>query len=188
MTNLLKASVTNPTQGGPSFSARHRVTRACWIVAWGLLASWTPPPLLPWRRLLLRAFGARIASKANIYGSARIWYPANLTMGDHATLGPGANAYCMDRIVLEPYAVVSQGAFLCGGSHDIEDPHLQLVVRPITIHRRAWIAAEAFVGPGVTVGEGAVLAARAVAVKDLEPWTVYAGNPAKAVKTRNKLT
>jgi putative colanic acid biosynthesis acetyltransferase WcaF len=90
----------------------------------------------------------------------------------------------MDRITLSAHALVSQRAFLCAGTHDISDPEFALTTAPITIGPEAWIAAEAFVAPGVTVGEGAVLGARAVAFRDLEAWTVYAGNPAKPIKRR----
>lgn len=184
MTDLLGASASDSLRGGPSFSLRHRVHRLIWSCTWYLLASWTPPPLRIWRRLLLRTFGAQVSSTANIYGSAKIWYPPNLAMADHATVGPGAKIYCMDRIELGRYALVSQGAFLCGGTHDIEDPHFQLKTRPIRIGARAWIAAEAFVGPGVSVGEGAVLGARACTFRDLAPYTVYSGNPAQPLRKR----
>ncbi|WP_349509023.1 hypothetical protein [Neorhizobium sp. NCHU2750] len=90
----------------------------------------------------------------------------------------------MDQIEIGSYALVSQGAHLCGGTHDIDDPHFQLVAKPIVIGRNAWIAAEAFVGPGVTVGEGAVIGARAVAFRPVEPFAVYAGNPAKLNRMR----
>jgi putative colanic acid biosynthesis acetyltransferase WcaF len=86
---------------------------------------------------------------------------------------------------LEEFSTVSQGAHLCSGTHDIDDPHFQLITRPITIGKTAWIAADAFVGPGVTVGEGAVLGARAVAMRDLEAWMVYSGNPAQPIRRRN---
>ena len=90
----------------------------------------------------------------------------------------------MAKITIEDHAVVSQGAHLCAGTHDIESPYFQTISKPISIKTRAWVAAEAFVGPGVTVGEGAVLGARGVAFRDLEPWTVHAGNPALLIKTR----
>ena len=188
MTDLLQARTSSPLRGGPSFSLQHRLRRLAWNVAWALLASWTPPPLRAWRRFLLRQFGAHLAPTANVYGSARIWYPPNLVMAEHATIGPGAQVYCMDRIELGPYALISQGAFLCGGTHDVEDPHFQLKTRPIRIGAHAWIAAEAFVGPGVTVGQGAVLGARAVAVRDLDAWAIYVGNPAHRVKRRPKFS
>lgn len=188
MTSPLDASKSKPVEGGATFALSHRLFRLVWQLSWLLLASWTPPPLRGWRRILLQLFGARISSSAGIYGTARIWYPPNLHVGPHAFIGPGANIYCMAETRIEAYALISQGAHLCGGTHDILDPHFQLIARPIVIGERAWIAAEAFVGPGVTVGEGAVLGARGVAMRDLEPWTVYRGNPAEAVKPRPLLS
>jgi len=181
---ILDAKTHSPSEGGPSFSLGHRLHRALWTVTWLTLAAWTPPPLHAWRRMLLRAFGARIAPTAHIYPSARIWYPPNLTLEAFACLGARVTCYCMAPIRLEAYALASQGAHLCAGTHDIRDAHFQLIARPIRIGARAWIAAEAFVGPGVTVGEGAVLGARGVAMRDLEPWTVYAGNPATRLGER----
>jgi putative colanic acid biosynthesis acetyltransferase WcaF len=176
--DILDARKSEPWRGGASFALRIRLYRLVWAATWRLLASWTPPSLVGWRRLLLRAFGATIAPTANIYPSARIWSPANLEVGEFACIGPGVTVYSMAKITFESYAVASQGAHICAGTHDIED------VRPIVIGYRAWIAAEAFVGPGVTVGEGAVLGARGCAFQDLEPWTVYVGNPASAIKQR----
>lgn len=180
----LAASVSNPVEGGPTFPLRHRLVRLCWGVIWLLLASWTPPALRGWRRILLRAFGARIASTANIYGSARIWYPPNLEVGPHACIGPRVTVYCMAPIRFDAYSLASQGAHICAGTHDYEDAHFQLRARPIVVRERAWVAAEAFVGPGVTVGEGAVLGARGVAMRDLDPWGVYGGNPAVRMRER----
>lgn len=180
----LAAKDTDALHGGPCFSLSNRIFRAVWIVTWGLLASWTPPPLYAWRRMLLRLFGAKIGRGARIYGSARIWYPPNLEMGDYAILGWKVNCYCQGRIVLDEYANVAQYAHLVSGTHDIDDPSFQLFTREIHIGRHAWIASDAFVGPGVRVGEGAVLGARAVAFKNLDPWMVYAGNPAQPVRAR----
>lgn len=181
---ILDASRTSPVEGGPSFSLGNRLYRALWSVAWLLLAAWTPAPLHRWRVLLLRLFGANVAWTAHVYASARVWFPPNLAMREHACLGPGANCYSIARVEIGPRAIVSQRAHLCTGSHDIRDPAFQLVARPIAIGADAWVAAESFVGPGVTIGEGAVLGARAVTFQDLEPWTVYLGNPAAALRKR----
>jgi putative colanic acid biosynthesis acetyltransferase WcaF len=180
----LRADKFKPLEGGPSFPLRHRAYRGLWIITWFLLARWTPPFMHGWRRMLLCLFGAKIAPGAFVRGSVRIWYPPNLVMHDRTSLGPGVNCYNMAKILLEEGVVVSQGAHLCAGTHDIDDPDLQLFAKPIRIGARAWIAAEAFVGPGLTVGEGAVLGARGVAFRDLEPWTVYVGNPARPLKSR----
>jgi putative colanic acid biosynthesis acetyltransferase WcaF len=182
---LLEARTSNPTKGGPSFSLSNRIARSIWQVTWLLLAAWTPPQMRGWRRLLLRLFGAEVAATANVYGSARIWLPSNLEVGDYACVGPRVTVYNMAKITLREHALVSQGAHLCAGTHDIEDDHFQLKTRPIIIGSRAWVATEAFVGPGVCIAEGAVLGARGCAFRDLEPWTVYLGNPAQFFRKRN---
>jgi putative colanic acid biosynthesis acetyltransferase WcaF len=182
---ILDATVTRPTEGGPTYSLKNRAFRGVWAITWLFLASWTPPPLVAWRRVLLRLFGAKVAPTACIYGSARVWYPPHLELGRYAIIAPQVTVYSVARITLSDYAVVSQGTHLCSAGHDIEDVHFQTVARPITIGRRAWVAAEAFIGPGVTIGDGAVLGARAVTFRDLDSWTVYAGNPARAIKQRN---
>lgn len=168
----------------PTYTLRHRSRRAVWTLVWILLAAWTPPPLHRWRTLLLRIFGARLHSTVKVYGSARVWDPTNLRMDAYSTLGPKVTCYCVDRVQIGHHVVISQGAHLCCGTHDIRAPSFQLLTKPITIAPNAWICAEAFVGPGVCVGEGAVLAARAAAFADLSPWGVYRGNPATLIKER----
>lgn len=182
--NILDAKVTNPREGGATFPLWHRAERALWNVVWALFGIWSPAPFHAWRRMLVRLFGAKIAASAKIYPGVKIWYPRNLEMKAYACLGNGVICYSMASIVLEQYALVSQRAHLCCGSHDVDDPNLQLFARPIHIGSNAWIAAEAFVGPGVAVGNGAVLGARAVTLKDLSPWTIYVGNPARATRKR----
>lgn len=180
----LAAKSSNSMIGGPSFPLSNRLLRAIWLTVWALLASWTPAPLHCWRRLLLRLFGARLARTARIYGSSRIWFPPFLTMGDHSVLGPEVICYCQAPITLEDYVVVSQRAHLCAGTHEIDDSDFQLVTKPIRLKRRAWVAAEAFVGPGVTIGEGAVVGARAVVFRDIDPWSICVGNPARVIRKR----
>jgi putative colanic acid biosynthesis acetyltransferase WcaF len=137
-----------------------------------------------WRRFLLRCFGAQIGTGARILPSARIWAPWNLAMGEYACLSEFVDCYCVDRIRVGAHATVSQYAFLCTASHDIQDPHMRLIKAPITIGDGAWVCAGAYVGMGITIGEGAVAAARAVVVKDVPPWTVVGGNPARFIKRR----
>lgn len=168
----------------PTFELRHRIRRTLWAMTWALFASWTPPPLHRWRAFLLRLFGARLHTTVKVYGSARVWDPVNLHMGAFSTLGPRVICYSMDAIHIGHHVVVSQGAHLCCGTHDIRSPSFQLFAKPITIGANAWICAEAFVGPGVSIGEGAVLAARSVAFSDLASWSVYRGNPAVLIKER----
>ncbi|HEY9346516.1 MAG TPA: putative colanic acid biosynthesis acetyltransferase, partial [Inquilinus sp.] len=104
----------------------------------------------------------------------------------HAVIAPGVTCYNVDPITIGDFAVVSQGAHLCTGTHDVDDARFPLRARPIVIEAQAWVAAEAFVGPGVTVGEGAVLGARGVAFRDLDAWMIYAGNPARKLRERTR--
>lgn len=176
----------NPFEGAPSFSLRHRLLRMLWQVSWTLLAAWTPPQLHRWRIWLANRFGANIHSTCSLYSSVRIWYPPHLTMDRFSALGRGVNCYSMAPIMLEAYSIVSQDASLCTGTHDIHHPAFQIMAKPIVVGANSWICAEAFVGPGVTVGEGAVLAARAAAFRNLDPWTVYLGNPATIKGSRTR--
>lgn len=180
----LDARATRPLEGGASFSLANRVVRAIWRLAWVVLCRFTPPPLHGWRRLVLRAFGARVGRGVRVHGSARIWLPANLELGDHALIGPEVRLYNQGHISIGPHSVISQGAHLCASTHDIADPDFQLVLRPITIGTQCWVAAEAFVGPGVTVGDRAVVGARAALFTAAEPDGVYSGNPAQLIKQR----
>jgi putative colanic acid biosynthesis acetyltransferase WcaF len=170
---------------GAGFSLRNRAERAAFMFVWALVASWTPPPLHRLRCAVLRLFGARIGRGVRLYGSTIVWHPANLLIENGAIIGPRVRLYNQGRISIGAGAVISQGAHICASSHDVHDPNFQLVLRPIHIEPRAWVAADAFVGPGVTVGEGAVLGARGVTLANLEPWTIYRGNPAAVVSKRN---
>ena len=175
-----------PRFGGPTFALKFRLKRLAWIVCWTCLAAWTPPQLKGWRGRLLRLFGARIDATANVRASARVWWPANLVMGRHALIGPGVICYNVAPIAIGDHAIVSQRAHLCTGTHDVDDADFPLRSKPIVIGANAWVAAEAFVCPGVEIGEGAVLGARAVAARSLDPWTIYAGNPARPIRPRSR--
>ena len=154
---ILDAHRYRPLEGGPSFPLTHRLFRLAWQLTWLILAAWTPPPMTAWRRAVLRAFGARLAAKTEVRSSARVWYPPNLTMDACSMIGPGAICYNMAPVRIGQRTVVSQRAHLCTGSHDVSDPFFQLVVRGITLEDDVWVAAEAFVGPGVTARQGAIL-------------------------------
>ena len=114
----------------------------------------------------------------------RIWLPRHLELGEGALVGPGAELYNQGRIVIGPFCVISQRAFLCASTHRVSDPDFALETRPITLGRGCWVAAEAFVGPGVTIGDGAVLAARGALFADAEPMAILRGNPAAPIGQR----
>jgi putative colanic acid biosynthesis acetyltransferase WcaF len=178
--------VERPTEGGPSFRLSLRVHRVVWGLLWTCLAAWTPPPFSPWRVFLLKLFGAKIHQGAAVAASIKVWLPRNLELGARASLGPGVECYNMAPIKIGARSVVSQRAFLCAGTHDFDDENFPLRVRPIMIGDDVWIASEAFVGPGVHVGNGCVLGARGCAFADLAEWTVYRGNPATKIKDRQR--
>jgi putative colanic acid biosynthesis acetyltransferase WcaF len=172
------------TFGGPSFSLRSRTARLFWNICWGLLFYPSPRPLHAWRSFLLRLCGAKIGRKCHIYPRAMIWAPWNLVCGDEVGVADGANLYNQARITLGSRCVVSQGAFLCTGTHDYTSEDFRLVARPIKVGKLTWIAAEVFVSPGVTLGEGGVIGARSVVERDMPAWMVCAGNPCRPIKPR----
>lgn len=137
-----------------------------------------------WRRWLLRIFGARIGPGVRIYPAARIHQPWNLSIGPHCTIAWDAILYCLGPINLGADVVISQGAHLCAGDHAIRDPDFPLRKPPLAVASGAWIAAEAFIGPGVSIGERAVVGARAVVMRDVAAAAVVAGNPARVVGRR----
>lgn len=164
---------------------RHQTVRLLWSVVWGVLARPLPRSLgSGWKRFLLRLFGAKIHPTAIVYSSAKVYYPANLVMDAYSCLASNVDCYNVDLIIIGANATVSQGAYLCTASHDITNPLNALITAPIVIEDQVWIAAGAFVGMGVKIGQGAVVGARAAVFKDVEPWTVVGGNPAKFIKKR----
>lgn len=168
-----------------ALSRKNQVIRLLWTVVWGGLARPLPRSVgSGWKRWLLRLFGARIAPTAIVYSSAKVYYPANLTMEAYSCLASDVDCYNVAPVTIGANSTVSQGAYLCTASHDITDPLNPLITAPIVIEDQAWVAAEAFVGMGVTIGQGAVVGARAAVFKSVEPWTVVGGNPTKFLKKR----
>jgi putative colanic acid biosynthesis acetyltransferase WcaF len=164
------------------------VRRALWEVLRAPLFAWTPRPLWVWRRVVLRAFGARIGRAVHVFPSVKIAIPWNLEIGDEAALGDGTIVYSLGKIRIGARVTVSQYAHLCAGTHDYRLPEFPLVKSPIEIGEGAWICADAFVGPDVKVGDYAILGARAVATSDVPPWTIAAGNPAKPIGSRSRMS
>lgn len=164
---------------------KHQLIRLVWNLVWMIGASWLPRSVgRGWKSLLLRAFGAKMGKNANVYSSAKVYYPANLVMGNNTCLASDVDCYNADRVVLEDNVTVSQGAYLCTASHDINDPKHRLITAPIVLKDQAWVGARAYIGMGVTIGQGAVVGATASVYKDVEPWMVVGGNPARVLKKR----
>jgi putative colanic acid biosynthesis acetyltransferase WcaF len=168
----------------PAFSFSDRLRRLNWNVCWVLLYRTSPRPLHSWRSSLLRLFGAKMGANCHFYPRSKVWAPWNLICADQVTAGDGAEIYNPAPVTLGSHAILSQDAYVCGATHDYDDPAFPLIAYAMNIGAYAWICARASVAPGVNVGEGAVLGLGSVATRNLEDWTVYAGVPAIKVKER----
>jgi putative colanic acid biosynthesis acetyltransferase WcaF len=164
---------------------KNRLRRALWNMIYIILFRPFGTKLFQcWRNFLLRCFGAQIHPQAGVYSTAKVWCPWKLQMEENAWIGPNVNCYNVDWIKLGKDVTISQGAYLCTASHDISKSNNPLIIAPVVIEDQVWIGADAFVGMGVTIRQGAVVGARACVFKDVESWTVVGGNPAKFIKKR----
>ncbi|MEM5563996.1 DapH/DapD/GlmU-related protein [Psychroserpens sp. AS72] len=164
---------------------KNKIGRAAWILVNLILFK---PFFLsifnPWRLFLLRCFGAKLHPKAHVYSSVKIWAPWNLIMKEYACLAPDVDCYNVAVISIGAHTTISQKAYLCSASHNITLKSNPLIFEPIIIEDQAWVGADAYIGMGVTIGQGAVVGARACVFKDVKPWTIVGGNPAKFLKDR----
>lgn len=173
------------THVGPAFSLRNRLARAVWGVFELLLFRFSPRPFHAWRSFLLRCFGAQVGHGVHVYPGAKIWAPWNLVLADECGIASGAILYCQGKITVGRRAVISQGAHLVAGTHDYTKLGFPLITKPIYVGDHVWIAAEAFVHPGVHIGEGCVIGARSVVTQDMPEWMICAGHPCAALKPRH---
>jgi putative colanic acid biosynthesis acetyltransferase WcaF len=170
----------------PAFSTRNRMRRVIWNICRIVLYQTSPRPLHSWRSFLLRSFGATMGPNCHFYPRSKVWAPWNLICADQVTAADGAEIYNPAPIRFGSHSILSQDAYICGATHDYDDAAFPLLAYAMEFGAYAWICARASVGPGVNVGEGAVLGLGSVATKDLAPWTVYAGTPAVKVKERKR--
>jgi putative colanic acid biosynthesis acetyltransferase WcaF len=168
----------------PAFSIGNRLRRLFWNICWLLLYRTSPRPFHAWRSTLLRLFGATMGPDCHFYPGSKIWAPWNLICANQVTAADGAEIYNPAPVELGSHAILSQGAYLCGATHDYDDPAFPLIAFRMTLGPYAWVCARASVAPGVSLAEGAVLGLASVATRNLEAWTVYAGSPAVKVKDR----
>ena len=167
-----------------NISLKNRLMQKMWaVLSYFLFRPFISNIFNGWRISVLRIFGAKIGKGSVVYSSVYIPAPWNLTTGKFCCLGPYVQLH-IDKTILGNKVTISQRAYLCSGSHDIDYLNKPFTSAPIVIDDYAWVAAEVFVGPGVTIGEGAVVGARAAVFKNVEPWTVVGGNPAKFIKKR----
>lgn len=164
-----------------TWTPREQAGRALWVFG-ALLFRLIPRPLWSVRNAILRIFGARVGSGVHIHPTVRVEIPWNLEIGDMSAVGDRAILYAIGPIHIGERATISQNAHLCSGTHDYRDPARPVLKRPIHIKSDAWICADAFVSPGVTIGEGAIVGARSFVHKDVDDGCVVSGNPAQVIK------
>lgn len=164
---------------------KSKVKRLIWNLVWLFLIRPFPRRTLNfWNIFLLRVFGAKIDKTAVVYSSAKIYMPWNLEMHQNSCLAEAVDCYNVDKVILHSNTTVSQKAYLCTASHDVNNKHFTLVTAPIVLKSQVWVGASAFIGMGVTIGEGAVVGATSSVYKDIESWSIAGGNPAKIIKKR----
>ena len=168
------------------YPRREVLLRWLWAFVQATLFRWSPRPLHGFRARLLKLFGADIpdAGRVVIFPTARVTFPWKLSLAPRAMVGPNVTLYNLATITLGRGANISQNAHLCAGTHDFSRWDMPLVTRPIVIGENAWLGADVFVGPGVTIGELCVVGARSVVVRDLPARKICAGSPCRPLKDR----
>ncbi len=166
------------------FRGRSGLFVQLWWIAQAVLIGLSPQPLHGWRVMVLRAFGARVGKGVKIRPSARITYPWRVSIGDNAWIGDRAELYSLAEIDIGDNACVSQDCYVCTGSHDHRQIDFRYDCRPVRIGAESWLAAGCFVGPGVSVGQGAVIGARSLVLRDVPPARICAGNPLRDLGPR----
>lgn len=169
-------------------STNTKIRRALWNVVWLLFFQTLPTTLFWWWRWsLLRLFGAQVDWRCHVYSSVKIWAPWNLKMERNSCLGPNVICYNQNNVLLKEGSVVSQYSYLCTAGHETDKPNTAdagLITAAITLGENAWVGTRAYVGMGVTIGKEAIVGATASVYKDVEPYTIVGGNPAKFIKKR----
>lgn len=156
-----------------------------WKTTWFLLCSWTPKFLNPWRLLILRLFGTKISGVPFVHQSVQIQIPWHLTLHHRACLGERVQVYSLGEIEIQQRATIAQEAYLCTGTHDLNNTSFQLITKKITIGENAFIGVRAMILPGISVDKNAVVGAQSVVTKNIALNQIVAGNPAREVGRRN---
>lgn len=181
---LLLQSIAKKRLRPTDITTSCRARRALWGLVFHTIYRFSPNFLHPWRRMLLRLFGAHIGIGAHPYPRAKVWAPWNLTMEQYSCLANDVDCYCVTKVTIRRNAIVSQYSYLCTASHDYETADFRLVSAPIVINPSVWVGADCFIGPGVEVGEGAIIGARSTVIRDVPPQALVVGNPARIVRFR----
>tara|TARA_B110000090_G_C13196039_1_gene375056 strand:- start:65 stop:619 length:555 start_codon:yes stop_codon:yes gene_type:complete len=178
-------SKVNLTKYNNKLTKGNQLKRLLWSTTWFLLARQFPrSSVMKWKLFLLRLFGAKIHKTANVYSTVKIYAPWNLEMHEYSCLAPEVDCYNVDKIVIGAHSTISQKSYLCSASHDVTKGSNPLITAPIIIKDQVWIGAQAYIGMGVTICQGAVVGATSSVYKNVNSWEIVGGNPAKFIKKR----
>jgi putative colanic acid biosynthesis acetyltransferase WcaF len=172
------------THSGPSFSIKNRLLRVVWNCIYALVFRHSPRPFHTWRSFILKLFGAKIGKNVHVYPKVIIWAPWNIELGDEVGIANGVELYSQGKIKIGNRSVISQGTYICTGSHDYTLKEHPLYTKDVSIGANVWVAAQSFIHPGVCIEDGVVVGARSVVIKNLPRYTVCSGNPCAVIKPR----
>jgi putative colanic acid biosynthesis acetyltransferase WcaF len=161
-----------------------KIARLLWQGCFSYFAQYLPLPFNGLRVLILRAAGARIGRNCLIMPGVKVLIPWNLVLEDCVAIGRDVELYNHGKIHVHSMTVISQYSFICTSSHDYRQRTMPLTYADIEIGSECWVAADVFVGPGVKIGDGCVIAARSVVSRSMPEWMVCAGNPCRPLKPR----
>jgi putative colanic acid biosynthesis acetyltransferase WcaF len=166
------------------FRGRSAIYVQLWWLVQALIVKPLPQICYPLRRVLLRAFGAKIGAGVLIRPGVEVTYPWKLSIGNNSWIGDDVTLYSLGPISIGSDSVVSQNVYICAADHDYSDVAFPIRARAVTIGEQVWIASDAWVGPGVTIGNGTVVGARSTVVADLPPGMICVGSPCRSIKPR----
>jgi putative colanic acid biosynthesis acetyltransferase WcaF len=166
------------------FRGRSGLTVQIWWLVQATLFRGSPQIMYPFRRWLLRLFGAQIGKGVIVRPSATLTYPWKITIGDYSWVGDNVVIYSFGQISIGKNVVISQKSYLCAGTHDYRSVTFDIHASPITIEDEAWVGADVFVAPGVTIGRGAVVGSRSSVYTNLPAMMVCIGSPARPSHAR----
>lgn len=137
------------------------------------------------RLLFYKILGAKVGSDSGFSRRVEISYPKGLCVGNHVSVGWFALLDARGGIEIGDNVNISSYTKIITGSHDIDDKEFTADFLPVKIENYVWIGTGAIILQGVTIGEGSVIAAGAVVTKDIPPYEVWGGVPAKYIRKRN---
>ena len=181
--NLNSKLDTASNRKSKKYSNKELIRRIVWLFG-KIIFRYSPRVCFKFRASVLRMFGAHVGNNVHIYNTACIYMPWNLEIGDWSCIGEDVLVYNLGRVIIGSSVTVSHKTQICAGTHDYTDSTMPLLKPAILIEDQAWLCSDCFIGPGVTIGEGSIVGARATVVRDVSAWDIVAGNPARTIGIR----